>query len=126
MVDPLVCLLVTVLTSAVLVEALDITGIGDAVIFGLLVDGGYLRAMTFQIAINPNFPRPLYYGILNAPFFVITSVLNSTVVPLTNTGSRAASRWPAPVDQDGVCHRCTGSQPPRPMRSLLAVHHSGR
>ncbi|MFD6288408.1 DUF1761 domain-containing protein [Streptomyces sp. NPDC060205] len=77
---PLVCLTVTVLTSAVLVEALDVTGLGDAVVFGLLVGVGYLGAMTFQIAINPNFPRPLYYGVLNAPFFVVTSVLSSVVL----------------------------------------------
>ncbi|MFE2276114.1 DUF1761 domain-containing protein [Streptomyces sp. NPDC059454] len=77
---PPVCLLVTVLTSAVLVEALDITGMGDAVVFGLLVGVGYLGAMTFQIAVNPNFPRPLYYGVLNAPFFVLTSVLSSVVL----------------------------------------------
>ncbi|MFD7131641.1 DUF1761 domain-containing protein [Streptomyces sp. NPDC059894] len=77
---PLICLLATVLTSAVLVEALDITGTGDAVTFGLVVGVGHLGAMTFQIAVNPNFPRPLYYGILNAPFFVITSVLSSVVL----------------------------------------------
>ncbi|MER6619892.1 MULTISPECIES: DUF1761 domain-containing protein [unclassified Streptomyces] len=80
MAGPPACLLVTVLTSAVLVEALDITGMGDAVVFGLLVGVGYLGAMTFQIAINPNFPRPLYYGLLNAPFFVLTSVLGSVVL----------------------------------------------
>lgn len=77
---PLVCVSVTVLTSAVLVEALGITGMGDAVVFGLLVGVGYLGAMTFQIAINPNFPRPLYYGVLNAPFFVLASVLSSVVL----------------------------------------------
>ncbi|MFF5155265.1 DUF1761 domain-containing protein [Streptomyces sp. NPDC000348] len=80
MAGPPVCLLVTVLTSAVLVEALDITGTGDAVVFGLLVGVGYLCAMAFQIAINPNIPRPLYYGVLNAPFFVTTSVLSSVVL----------------------------------------------
>ncbi|CAL9462335.1 DUF1761 domain-containing protein [Streptomyces sp. enrichment culture] len=79
---PLVCILVTLLTSAVLVEALDITGTGDAIVFGLLVGVGYLSAMTFQIAINPNFPRPLYYGVLNAPYFVITGVLSSVTLVL--------------------------------------------
>ncbi|KAA0940408.1 DUF1761 domain-containing protein [Streptomyces apricus] len=77
---PLLCTLATVLTSAVLVEALDITGTGDAVAFGLIVGVGYLGAMTFQIAINPNFPRPLYYGLLNAPYFVLTSVLTSVIL----------------------------------------------
>ncbi|WP_439657329.1 hypothetical protein ACSHWB_33715 [Lentzea sp. HUAS TT2] len=28
---------------------------------------GHLVAMTFNIAINPNFPHPLRYGLLNAP-----------------------------------------------------------
>ncbi|MFS8204165.1 DUF1761 domain-containing protein [Streptomyces sp. CWNU-52B] len=77
---PPVCILATVLTSAVLIEALDITGTGDAIAFGLIVGVGYLSAMTFQIAINPNFPRPLYYGLLNAPYFLITSVLSSVVL----------------------------------------------
>lgn len=77
---PLLCILATALTSAVLIEALDITSTADAVTFGLIVGVGYLTAMTFQIAINPNFPRPLYYGALNAPYFVTTSVLSSVVL----------------------------------------------
>lgn len=79
-VGPLVCVVVTTLTTAVLVEALGLTGTGDAVVLGLLVGVGYLAAMTFQIAINPNFPRPLLYGAINAPYFVITSVLGSVVM----------------------------------------------
>ncbi|MEI5675608.1 MULTISPECIES: DUF1761 family protein [unclassified Nocardioides] len=79
-VGPLVCVVVTTLTTAVLVEALDISATGDAVVFGLVVGVGYLTAMTFQIAINPNFPRPLLYGVINAPYFVITSVLGSVVM----------------------------------------------
>lgn len=79
---PVVCILVTTITSAVLITALDITAVGDAVVFGLLVGIGYLTAMTFQIALNPNFPRPLYYGVLNAPFFIITSVLTSVIIVL--------------------------------------------
>lgn len=77
---PLVCTLIVTLTTAVLVEALDITGTGDAVAFGLIVGVGYLSAMTFQIALNPNFPRPLYYGVLNAPYFIISSVVSSAIL----------------------------------------------
>ncbi|MTD12601.1 DUF1761 family protein [Nakamurella sp. YIM 132087] len=79
-IGPLVCTLVVVLTTAVLVEALDISSIGDAVVFGLVVGIGFLTAMTFQIAINPNFPRPLFYGLLNAPYFVISTVVGSVVL----------------------------------------------
>jgi hypothetical protein len=77
---PLVCVIVTTLTTAVLVEALDVTSIGDAIVFGLVVGVGYLSAMTFQIAINPNFPRPLLYGAINAPYFVLTAVISSVVL----------------------------------------------
>ncbi len=77
---PVLCLLPLVLTSTWLLEVLDVTGTGDAVAFGLLVGLGYLTAMTFQIALNPNFPRPLYYGLLNAPFFVISSVMTALIV----------------------------------------------
>ncbi|KRB78166.1 hypothetical protein ASE01_08410 [Nocardioides sp. Root190] len=77
---PLVCTLIVTLTTAVLVEALDITSTGDAVVFGLIIGIGYLSAMTFQIALNPNFPRPLYYGLLNAPYFVVSAVASSVIL----------------------------------------------
>ena len=77
---PVVCMVVTAITSAVLIEALDVTGLADGVTFGLIVGVGYLTAMTFQIAINPNFPRPLFYGLLNAPFFIVTSVVTALIV----------------------------------------------
>ncbi|GAA3532761.1 hypothetical protein AFL01nite_19240 [Aeromicrobium flavum] len=77
---PVVCQLVTLLTSAVLIEALDITRIADAIAFGLVVGVGYLTAMAFQIAINPNVPRPVLYGAINAPFFIGTSVLSAVIL----------------------------------------------
>lgn len=81
-VGPLVCILATVLASAVLVAALDLRTAGDALVFGLVVGVGYLVAMTFQIAINPNFPHPIRYGLLNAPFFLVSSVLTSLLLVL--------------------------------------------
>lgn len=77
---PMVCTVVVTLTTAVLVESLDITAAGDAVVFGLVVGVGFLTAMTFQIALNPNFPRPLYYGLLNAPYFAASSVATSAIL----------------------------------------------
>jgi hypothetical protein len=77
---PLVCQLVNLLAIAVLIEALGITGTGDAVTFGLVVGVGFLGAMTFQIAINPNFPRPLLYGAINAPYFVLSSLASSLIL----------------------------------------------
>ncbi|WP_410597297.1 hypothetical protein [Amycolatopsis sp. lyj-23] len=34
-------------------------------------------AMTFNIAINPNFPHPPRYGLLNAPHFLVGGALTS-------------------------------------------------
>lgn len=79
---PIVCSLVVILTSAVLLRALDVTSLADGVVFGLIVGIGYLAAMTFQIAINPNFPRPILYGLINAPYFVVTSVITSGILTL--------------------------------------------
>ncbi|WP_370189793.1 DUF1761 family protein [Aeromicrobium sp.] len=81
-VGPVVCIAATVLTSAVLVAALDLRGVADALEFGLVVGVGYLVAMTFQIAINPNFPHPLRYGMLNAPYFLLSSVTSSLLLVL--------------------------------------------
>ena len=77
---PIVCQLVTLLATAVLLEALGVTGTGDALVFGLVVGVGYLAAMAFQVAINPNVPRPLLYGLVNAPYFVGTSVVASVIL----------------------------------------------
>ena len=77
---PVVCTLLVTLTTAVLVEALGLAAVSDAITFGLIVGIGYLGAMTFQIALNPNFPRPLYYGLLNAPYFVLSAVLSSVIL----------------------------------------------
>ena len=79
---PLVVSIVVVITSAVLLKALDVTAIGDGVAFGLIVGVGYLVAQTFQIAINPAFARPLYYGLVNAPYFVVCSVVAAIILTL--------------------------------------------
>jgi hypothetical protein len=81
-VGPMITGIVMVLTTAVLIRALGIDAIGDAVAFGLIVGLGYLAAMTVTIAINPNFPRPLLYAAVNAPGFVLSSVVVSVILGL--------------------------------------------
>ena len=81
-VGPLIASLTVVITSAVLLRALAVESLGDGILFGLLVSVGYLLAQTFTIAINPNFPRPLLYGLLNAPYFVVCTVAASVILTL--------------------------------------------
>jgi Ni/Fe-hydrogenase subunit HybB-like protein len=81
-VGPLVCNFSSVLASAVLISALEIDELGDALVFGAIVGAGYLVAMVFQIAINPVFARPLFYGLINAPYFLVASLVTSASLVL--------------------------------------------
>ena len=81
-VGPLVCNIATVIASALLISALEIDTIGPALEFGLIAGIGYLVAMTFQIAINPVFARPLFYGLINGPYFLLASLIISVSLVL--------------------------------------------
>lgn len=81
-VGPMVAGAVIVVTSAVLLRALGVESLGDGILFGLIVGVGYLVSMTFTIAINPNFPRPVFYTLLNAPSFLLSSVVASIILTL--------------------------------------------
>ena len=79
-VGPIISSLVVVITSAILLKALEVTAIGDGVVFGLLISVGYLVAQTFTIAINPAFARPLLYGLVNAPYFIVCGLVASVIL----------------------------------------------
>jgi heme/copper-type cytochrome/quinol oxidase subunit 3 len=81
-IGPLIASFVVVVTSAVLLKALSVDALSDGIVFGLIVGVGYLVAQTFTIAINPNFPRPILYGLINAPYFVICTVIASIILTL--------------------------------------------
>jgi hypothetical protein len=74
-VGPMLCSLIIVIADAYLVAAIGIASIADAAVLGLVVGFGLLVPMTFTIAINPLFPRPIQYGLLNAPYFLIANLL---------------------------------------------------
>lgn len=74
-VGPMICSLVTVIADAYLVQALGLVSVGDAALLGLIVGLGFLVPMAFNIAINPLFPRPLQYGLLNSPYFLVANTI---------------------------------------------------
>lgn len=80
LVGPFVCSAITIATSAILLHALNITSYGPALELGLLIGVGYLVPMTLNIAINPLFPRPFFYTALNAPFFILGSLLSCAIL----------------------------------------------
>ena len=77
---PFVCSALTIATTSVLMGALGIHSYGDALLLGLVVGVGYLGAMTLNIAINPLFPRPFYYALINVPMFVIGSMMSCAIL----------------------------------------------
>jgi hypothetical protein len=74
-VGPALCSFMVVIADAYLISALGIASIADAAVLGLVVGFGFLVPMTFNIAINPLFPRPLQYGLLNAPYFLTANLV---------------------------------------------------
>lgn len=77
---PFVCGLITTVTSALLIDLLDIRSIGSAIQFGALVGFGFLAATTVNTAINPNIPRPLLYGLVSGPYFFIASIVSCVIL----------------------------------------------
>ncbi|MFD5625838.1 DUF1761 domain-containing protein [Streptomyces sp. NPDC127072] len=76
---PLTSLVIT-LTSAFLMAVLKIDSLADALVFGLVTGVGYLMANTVNIAINPNFPRPLQYALISGGYNLVGSLLVSAVL----------------------------------------------
>jgi len=80
LIGPFVCSIISIATSAVLLRALGITSYGDALLLGTMVGLGYLTTMTLTIAINPLFPRPFLYTVLNAPYFIVSSLMACVIL----------------------------------------------
>jgi hypothetical protein len=79
-VGPALCSLVITIASAVLIYAMDISSIGEALEFSLLVGIGFLVANTVNIAINPNIPRPILYGIISGSYHLVGILIVSIIL----------------------------------------------
>ena len=79
-VGPFFCAFVTVIASAMLMQALHITSTGEAMQFAVVVGLGYLAATTVNTGINPNIPRPLLYGLISGGYFFLSSIVISLVL----------------------------------------------
>lgn len=79
-IGPTLCSLVTIVATAMLLPALGVQTLAGAVGVGLFVGIGYVAPTVVNIAINPFFPRPVAYSILNVPVFVLGSMLASAIL----------------------------------------------
>jgi uncharacterized membrane protein len=74
-IGPALCCLVITVASAILIYALKIDSYEDALIFAAIIGLGFLVANTVNIAINPNIPRPLLYGLISGAYHFVGIVL---------------------------------------------------
>ncbi|SEK58559.1 Protein of unknown function [Chitinophaga rupis] len=79
-VGPAICSLVITIVSAVLIYALNIHHLADALEFALVIGIGYLFANTVNIAINPNIPRPILYGIITGTYHLLGILIVSIIL----------------------------------------------
>jgi Protein of unknown function (DUF1761) len=79
-VGPALCTMVITMVSAVLIYALNIRSFGGALEFSILVGVGYLFANTVNIAINPNIPRPILYGIISGTYHLLGILIVSILL----------------------------------------------
>lgn len=77
---PVACNLFVVITSAILIKMLTIETVGDALAFGTLVGIGFVLSTVANVAINPNFPRPFLYTLINAPYFIGSSLMTCVIL----------------------------------------------
>lgn len=77
---PFLCKVVVIVTTAAIMRMIGIASIADALSLGLVIGVGYLLTICMTIAINPNFPRPFFYTMVNAPYFLISSLATSTLL----------------------------------------------
>ncbi|MHB9147174.1 MAG: DUF1761 domain-containing protein [Candidatus Amoebophilus sp.] len=79
-IGPAVCSLIITITSAILIDALGIDSYGKAIEFAFIIGIGYLFTNTVNIAINPNIPKPILYGIISGMFHLIGILIVSVVI----------------------------------------------
>ncbi|TKT85297.1 DUF1761 domain-containing protein [Dyadobacter frigoris] len=79
-IGPALCCLVITIASAILIYALKIDSYENAVIFAILVGLGYLVANTVNIAINPNIPKPLLYGLISGAYHFVGILIVSLIL----------------------------------------------
>lgn len=76
-VGPSLCMLVTTVGSAVLMAAQGVSSLAEAARFGAIVGVCFLGTTAMNMAINPNIPRPIVYGVLSAGYFLVSSLMIS-------------------------------------------------
>lgn len=79
-VGPLVCSLVTIVTSALLMEALNLTSVKEALTFGAIVGVGYIVATMTNSPINPKMPHPPKYSAVCGQLVILSGLTTCLIL----------------------------------------------
>jgi len=79
-IGPAICTLVVTIVSAILMYTLNISTWAQMFEFSLLTGIGYLVANTFNIAINPNIPQPILYGIISGSYHLVGILITNSIL----------------------------------------------
>ncbi|OJW66619.1 MAG: hypothetical protein BGO68_01550 [Candidatus Amoebophilus sp. 36-38] len=79
-IGPAICSLIITITSAILIYALGIDSYSKAIEFAFIIGVGYLFSNTINIAINPNIPKPILYGIISGTFHLVGILIVSVII----------------------------------------------
>lgn len=79
-VGPFLSALVTTIATSILIYALRVSQLSDALLLGLIVGVGYAMSISFNNAINPRIPRPLLYGAVTGSYHVAGIVIVAAIL----------------------------------------------
>lgn len=79
-VGPFVSALITTIATSILLYALHVGQMSDALLLGLIVGVGYAMSISFNNAINPKTPRPLLYGAVTGSYHVVGIVIVAAIL----------------------------------------------
>lgn len=79
-VAPLISCFVATNATAVLVYALDIEQLSDAMLLAVIVGIGYAASISFNNAVTPNTPRPLMLGAVTGTYHLLGIMIVTAIV----------------------------------------------
>ncbi len=77
---PPLTILPTLIATALLMVVLNISTRKDTIEFAFVIGLGFLVANTFDIAINPNIPHPMPYGLLVGSFHLVGILVSCLII----------------------------------------------
>lgn len=79
-IGPLISSILVVITTAILVYALDIKEFSNAIWLGNIVGIGYLASVSFNNAITPNMPKPLLFGLVTGVYHLFGAISAAGII----------------------------------------------